>query len=230
MKLGIVITTYNRPYYFKQCLDSLSDADLPANTVLLFVDDASEDSAIRYMIEHYETRAIKYAMFLEKNLKIHGVLKKGFDYLFDKGCDVVMNLDADAIVSMDFAYRLLYLKKQHPNNIISGFNTLTCDPTTKKARHPIVHKGENYCLKHSIGGINVLLDKKLYEKYVVPSLEKGYGWDWRMSELVKKAEDVFVVAAPSCVDHIGIDSTFNGHINPDRAADFLNKPYLYDVD
>jgi len=225
MKLGIVITTYNRPYYLRQCLDSLKNAVLPENTTLLFVDDASDDDQVRSMIENYKTSANKYAIFLETNQKVHVALRKGFDYLFDQKCDLVMNLDADAFVSVDFVKRLTDLKKQHPNFIVSGFNTLTPDPVTKKPRHPVLKVdypiNVGCCLKHSIGGINILIDKNLYDLYVAPSLDKGYGWDWKMSESVKKSGSFFVVATPSCIDHIGIDSTFDSHVNPDKAADFL---------
>jgi glycosyltransferase involved in cell wall biosynthesis len=220
MKLGIIITTYNRSYYLKQCLDSLKDADFPIETTLLFVDDTSEEHSVRYIIENYKSPVSKYAIFKETNQGIHDSLKRGFDYFFNKDFDLVMNLDSDAIVAKDFIYRLLNLKVTHPLMIASGFNTLTCDPNTKLPRHPIELLGDECCYKKSIGGINIVLDKELYLKYVSDCLTKGYGWDWKMSAKVKEDNNYFVVAKPSCIQHIGIDSTFNNHTNPDIASDF----------
>ena len=91
----------------------------------------------------------------------------GFDQFFDKGFDVVMNFDSDAVISNDCIEEAVRLKESYPSNIVSCFHS-----TTKNAngsdRHQVVAEGEDCFLKRSVGGINFVLDKGLYERYVKP--------------------------------------------------------------
>jgi glycosyltransferase involved in cell wall biosynthesis len=220
MKIGIAVTTHNRPEYLEKCFASLKEATFPEGTIFLIVDDASTDEKTLEMIENFTLSVPVHRTMIHKNKGIHHSLFVGFNQLFRYECDLAMNLDADAIVKPDFIERLVKLSERAKTHIISGFNTLTCDPKTQKSRHPILSYHYGYVRKHSIGGINMVMNESLFRRYLEPELRQGYNWDWRVSSRVKNEKSYFTVTTPSCIDHIGFDSTFSKHINPDVAADF----------
>lgn len=220
MRIGLVITTYNRPEYLKQCLESLREVVFPEDFLLLFIDDASTDEETLSMLESFTIGKETHVKYIQKNKGIHHSLLVGFNYLFGHRCELAMNLDADAIVKPDFIERLVEVQQKLKDKIVTGFNTLTPDPVTKRSRHPVVSHHAGYVKKNSIGGINMMMDEATFRKYLEPELQKGYNWDWRVCARVKNMRSFFAVTTPSCINHIGFDSTFSKHLNPDVAVDF----------
>jgi glycosyltransferase involved in cell wall biosynthesis len=211
MKVGLVITTFNRPNEFAKCIESLKESTLPDE--VLIVDDGSSDPETIDLINTCGFDAYQHPF----NYGVHASLIYGFLKLF-KTCDVVMNLDADAIVAPNYLEVLMNLHYMFPNYIVSGFNTITAN------RHHIISQHKGYCLKKSIGGINMLMTKDTYLKYLHVNLKNGYGWDWGVCGLVAQRKIPFVVSTPSVIDHIGFESTLGHNTNIDKAVDFkLNK-------
>ena len=216
MKTGLLITAYNRPEYLKQCLESVSKIGYFGELVILIIDDCSQSKETIDLIKAFDLKDIEVnKMFLTKNQGIKNALQIGFNYLFSKDCELVMNLDGDAIVKPDFVDVLRRLKQAYPLHIVSGFNTQTVDPNTKKPRHKTITIFDDHCIKESIGGINMVLNRNDYLKKVLPSLKKPRHWDWNVCGLVKW----FIVSTPSVVQHIGIEKGSNLN-NPDIAFDF----------
>lgn len=149
----------------------------------------------------------------QSNTGIAKTMKYGYDFLF-QFCDIVINLDSDAIVKPNFITRLLELKKQFPNHIISGFNSRNED--NGKLRNPIISEHEGYALKQYVNGINMIIDRNMYEE-VKPILEKSGNWDFNVSTANKLPK---VIAVPSLVQHIGLNSSMGHSNNPDVACDF----------
>ena len=217
MKLGIVICTYERPDLLAQCKKSILAADKPSDHEIVFVDDCSKNElTIGLLATERYGAAIK-----DKNTGIHDSLKIGFHYLIAEGCDILMNLDSDAIIKKNGIETLLHLHSRFSHTIVSGFNTLVPDAGTKKPRHPIVSEHKDYFTKKSIGGINMLMNKEMYLKYIEPELNR-YNWDWRVCQRMQKDKKLFIVSNPSVVQHLGIKSAIGGihNINPDIAHDF----------
>jgi len=218
MKAGLLITTFNRPEYLSECLDSVRNiVQFEGDELLiLIVDDASTDPETLSLIADFQ---VPYAevrkMRLPQNKGISHALRIGFNYLFALGCQNVINLDADAIVKPEFIEVLTRLKSLYPNYIISGFNTQSVDPKTGCVRHKTVSSFGDNCLKKSIGGINMLIDEKQYKTIVLAALKMPGHWDWN----VCKRTDGFIVSTPSVVQHIGIAKGINMN-NPDVAFDF----------
>jgi glycosyltransferase involved in cell wall biosynthesis len=216
MKTGLLITAYNRTEYLKQCLESVSKINYFGELSILIIDDYSQSRETIDLIRSFEMQDTEiHKIFLTRNQGIKNVLRFGLNYLFSKECELVINLDADAIVKNDFIEVLKTLKKAYPSHIISGFNTQTIDLKTKKIRHKILKTFPDHCIKKSIGGINMVLNKFDYLNKVLPSLKRSGHWDWNVCELVYE----FIVSTPSVVQHIGIDKGSNMN-NPDIAFDF----------
>lgn len=226
-KIGIVITTYNRPEYLRQCLDSLRLADLSKIRCILFVDDHSTDSSVVQLISDFEIPGINMLCIAkEKNESIKSSLLFGFNWFFENGYDLVINLDGDAIVNNLFVDRILAVNEKYPDFICTGFN---CNTLNKdgSVRHPIAYSEPGIIFRTSVGGINMCLSRGPYLKYVKPALgytiENGGNWDALACKNSMQDSLPIAVTCPSVIDHIGFNSamghTFTGEA-PDVAEDF----------
>lgn len=206
--LGIVITSYNRFDYLEKCLESFSQSDFPAETIVTIIDDKSADYRVKELLTNF--RLEKVALLIQLNKKRKGNQKNivtAFDNFCELGCDLLMNLDNDAIVKREWLRVLLELQNKYPDRIVSGFDA---------PRHKANKYFGNYVFKKSIGGINLLLTADLYKTFLRKTLLNYHHWDWRMSQLRKSD---FVVARPSMVQHIGSISTL-GHRGADYSTTF----------
>lgn len=224
MKIGLVISTYNRPAYLSQCLESLVSADIPEGMQLVISDDASTDQHTLSLIRYFNLNGVQtIKSFWSENKSVRRSLEYGFSKCFEQGCDFVVNLDSDAVVKQRFLHVLAELAAKFPGHIITGFNC-TIRNGDGSERHPIISRHEGYSLKKSVGGINMGVDRKAYDKYIKPALSKPSGnWDHMACQNAEKDGKPIVCAVPSVVQHIGFVSSM-GHSGeqPDIAEDFKN--------
>lgn len=211
--IAILIPTYNRPEYLQRCLDSLSRVTFPDDMVIMFIDDSSTDEATKELINGFALPLTIIKHFNVVNVGIKSVLKQGYDFLF-QFCDTVINLDSDAIVKPEFITRLLELKQQFPDHIVSGFNSHNKDGDN--LRNPIISEHDGYALKQYANGINMVISKEQY-KELSKSLGATGNWDFNFTSANKLPK---VIAVPSLVQHIGMKSSMGHTNNPDVASDF----------
>lgn len=212
MKLGIVITTYERPTYLKECLDSLKRADIPIDAEIIIVDDNSKDIVTNDLINKSGYTIIRK----NKNAGICDSLIIGFNYLYCKDCAIMMNLDSDAIVRNDFVHRILEL----PNirRIKTGFHCTTKNANGNE-RHKIVQQEENFNTKTSVGGINMCFPSLCWStvrQSIMDSKERRLNWDHQLCLLLGGAVSVNT----SVIQHIGVASSLGHHEQPDTADTF----------
>jgi glycosyltransferase involved in cell wall biosynthesis len=226
MTPGLVITCFNRPQYLSKCLESLAAADLSALHCIVIVNDASTDAeTLRLFREFYIDGVPIIKMTNERNLKVYGSLKRGWDKCVEQGCDVLMNLDSDAIVKADFVERLTDAVLNNQVHVVTGFNS-----RNKKKdgtdRHPVVSVHDGYLMKQSVGGINFAFTGIVYKLLVSPVLERcidnPVNWDHHVCIDAMKADRPIICLTPSCVQHIGFDSSMGHNEPPDVACDFYN--------
>jgi glycosyltransferase involved in cell wall biosynthesis len=220
MKIGLLITTYNRPQYLQQCLNSLYSSDLTSVHQILIVDDASSDPKVKPLLEK-AIDILKAKVWVNQNNKgIANNIGLGSELLFETfDCDSVINLDPDTIVSHDWINKLSDLHKRFKTVIASGFNTLSRHPGVPKPRHDVHEWFPDYVTKNSIGGINMMYSFSVFNKIIKPHLV-AENWDWRVCDEFKKRYWLFVVTRPSVVQHIGIGEGMHPSNNPDVAFDY----------
>ena len=214
---GLVITCYERYEYLVQLIESLKRCDMPNYLTILFIDDCSDDNRVGAI-----AKEISYVIRNERNIGVAASLLKGFDTLF-KTCDIVINLDSDAVVRNDFFKAAITFSRKFPGRIITGFDSRTKNKNGSD-RHPIVGEGIGYVEKASVGGINFIVDQTAYHKYVRPALvetqhRKG-NWDHKASINSMKSGSPIICIEPSVVDHIGFDSAMKHTEEPDTAFNF----------
>ena len=210
MKLGLVITIYNRPEYLAKTFNSLKKSQLPPNLEIFMIDDCSTDKMTNKIFKEFCLPGVRIKKIINtKNENMFYGLKKGFDYFYASNTDVIFNLDSDVTVKPYWINILLQLLKIFPHNIISGFNT---------PQHPISDTFHKYHTKKSVGGVNILFNRKIYPEFA--SLIKNIQWDWDICYYMQKQNRPFIVSNPSVVQHIGELSTLREHRNYDVALDY----------
>lgn len=232
MKLGLVIVTYNRPEYLKECLESLERANISPDVEIVIVDDCSTDNETKRLIGAFSKEHNCAVIFNQRNEKISSCLLTGFEHLLQAGCTVLMNLDSDAIVRNDFIERILEVLACKPENIVTGFNCLTKNADGSE-RHRVISTSElmeskcsqsitpKYNFKASVGGLNMCFSQATYLWDVKPALvETLNGGNWDHKACISDGGAYCTV--PSVVQHIGIKSSLgHEHDKPDVADDFI---------
>lgn len=230
---AIIIACYNRPIELAECLETIKVAVMRFKRIktVLLIDDASTDEKTKKMIREYsipKTTIIK--MFNRHNEGICVNLTKAYDLCFDNGHEVVMNFDSDAKVKPDIFEKLLELHHRFPDRIVTGFHSKTRNPLGL-IRHEILYMNqeEGYCFKKTVGGINMVLSRPVYEHYLSPLLIDNYkhpGSQWDLQTCRNMNNDGLpaVCAVPSLVQHIAIHTTIVGHedVRPDIAEDWID--------
>lgn len=207
-KVALIVPVYNRPAYFKRCLETIEKLN-PQPSMLFFINDASDDPETLAILEG----AIRTNVVAHKeNTGVRGAIKSGCDLAFNyHGCDLAIVLDADAIVKPDLIYKLTMFHVKH-GNITSGFNT-------HNLKNPILETGDGCVFKAYMNGINACFNKEQYERYVLPSLNIPGNWDYNTSLIYSQQyHNLFTITAPSLVQHIGLVSSM-GHTNGGAKAD-----------
>jgi len=225
MHYAIIITTFNRPVETAKCLESLRHAQYLPNTTFIIVDDCSTDQTTLQLIREFSVPGYTVLHIrTEENSGIAKALYNGYNLAFDLlHCDIAMNLDNDALVNNMFQYDLVQLKAIWQQNIVSGFNCNTRNRDGSE-RHKAVGGGSGYVFRESVGGINMVLHKEQYEKYMRPALEhtisnKG-NWDHLTCINSMKDNRKIISLKPSVMQHQATASSM-GHIEePDKAEDF----------
>lgn len=227
-KLSLLVTCYNRPQYLRQCLESIKRSDLSQVNTVLIIDDCSTDQETLRLINEFDLPGVELIKaFSKENRSIKGSLLFGLDILFNT-CDVVTNLDADAMVTKDAFNRLLELHERFPFHIKTGFNCLTKNKDGS-TRHKVLSEGDGYNTKGSVGGINMVFEKTTYLQIIKPALQKcllkGGNWDHQACLISTNGYGREIIClTPSCVQHIGIESSMGhgaGGEPPDVADDFI---------
>lgn len=219
-KISLIVCTYNRPIYLRQCFDSLLRSDLSTISKLYIIDDHSTDPETNNLINNFHVEGLDVVKIRKgKNQGIKNSLAIGYLLAFEHS-NLVVNLDGDAVVKKSWLNTLIELKNKFPENIVCGFNTMV------KNRNPILEEHDDFYKKKYASGINMVLNKDQYEDYVLPAISKPIGnWDFDASKLHEADGKSVIVAKPSICAHIGVESSM-GHTSdaepPDVAFDFVD--------
>ncbi|MBP6477750.1 MAG: glycosyltransferase family 2 protein [Chitinophagaceae bacterium] len=227
MKIGLIVTTFNRPEYLQKCLESIKNADTSQLETILIVDDCSDNPQTRSLIDDFDVEGVELIKaYSKENRTIKGSLLFGLDLLFLQS-DVVINLDGDAIVSKRAFNVLINYHSKYPDHLLTGFNCTTKNKNGS-VRHKIISEGPGYNTKHSVGGINMVFSKRRYLEWIRPALVHTikFSGNWDHRSCLNSADDKhpIICVVPSVVDHIGISSSMGhsaGGEPPDVASDFI---------
>lgn len=231
--IGIVIPTYNRPDYLRQCLESLAIADLPLRTTIYLIDDGSTNPTTQELVREFRHPTAYVAYSLDIHKGVCGTLLRGFNQAIDDENEFLMVLDADAVVRNDFMSEMFWRYNLFKGDrIFTGFNCNTLNKDGSE-RHKIVEGprimegGREWVAKKSVGGLHMMFSAETYESTIKPVLEtafkNGGNWDHMACIAMEKKKKPVICTVPSVVQHIGIISAMGhgtGGELPDTADDF----------
>ena len=201
MKIGLVITTFDRFDCLKETLDSVSQSYLPKGLEVFVVDDGSKDGRIKPLIQKFSLKDIKIVkLFHEKNSKTMSTgLKEGFSHFLTNGFDIMVNLDSDMIVKPYWLSVLLKLYNMFPQYIISGFNNMSQNPALET--FPL------YNTKNMAGGVNFMFGRDTCEDVLSSLVDNA--WDDRLGKIMRAKNKPYIVSRPSVMQHLGAYSGLN---------------------
>jgi GT2 family glycosyltransferase len=123
-KIGICISTCDRPNYLKECLKSLDNID----AVICICDDGhnSMEPITPSSVKYLSTPTPRSGVSKNKNL--------GFKYLFNQGCDYIFMIEDDCRI-IDHAIFDKYIEASHVTGI-QHFNFGPGAPWNRKQKNP----------------------------------------------------------------------------------------------
>ncbi len=219
-RIGLVITTYNRPDYLRRALRSLARSDLSA-AALALVDDGSDDRRTIEILDSWQMPGIPVVKMRRRQHAGAGIaenLEAAFNLLINQfDCELLANLDSDTVVKRDWLARMVRLwdeqRGRYPCAIVTGFNA-------DSPVHPVEVEYGDYYVKSSVGGISFLFDRKTMAQIVRPALNAGIHWDMRVVDLVQQLGGVFLCTRPSVVEHLGRIGYYSTPDFHDFASDY----------
>ena len=213
-RIGLVVTSWNRPEFLGRSLKSLAQSDL-SDCLIVIVDDGS-NTETREIVLNPNISTCVISLCKKNQSGVSVSLNIGWSLLEACGCSLLANLDSDTLVKPDWLQSLRALHRDLPFSkdklIVSGFN--------RHNRPSIVSEHNGYALKSAMGGINYLFDKSAWP-LIQPFLKFKY-WDTKLQEHFyrHKTEGYALVAhTPSVVQHTGF-SGLNSDGGFDYAIDF----------
>lgn len=213
----IVIPCYNRKDYIEKTFDSLTQTGLES-AMIIIIDDASNNDVFEF-IKNYHFKDIPVIKLCKyKNSGMYSSFVIGFDIAVDNNMKYLITLDSDTIHKKDWLQKIkkLYTDYIHLYDplLITGFNT---------RNHQTLNKNNDFVMKNTIGGINMLFDKDMYVKDIRNIfINSKNGWDWAVANLYKidKNKTHILCTVPSVIQHIGSNGLNSKNNRYDKAIDF----------
>jgi glycosyltransferase involved in cell wall biosynthesis len=216
--IGLLIRTFNRPGYLRQCIASLAQADLLGFSTRVVYDDASDSRQTLTLLD--ELRALGFVVQRNKVNKGQPGMVDALRFMDD--VELVCCLDSDMIVKPSFLGSLhrtyLHLQEtldlQPQQLLLTGFNCTT----GPFGGHPTlrVNRREGYVEKASCGGANLFYHRALHAKV---KQWWARSFDWGVVEGLKANGGRIFATSPSVAQHIGAQGE-NSSGECDRADDF----------
>lgn len=108
--IRIVIPTYNRAEDLTACLESLKQAGIRGEQIII-IDNASQDDTSLMINRHHPDVTLKT---MDRNLGASGASNAGFEIALKQGADYILRLDSDTIVAPGFLAPLLEVALKDP--------------------------------------------------------------------------------------------------------------------
>lgn len=113
-RLGLAVVHYNAPAELRRCLESLAHTDYE-NLDLLVIENgsrpAARDRAAAFLADHPRARVLAF----EDNRGFTGGCNAALADLFARGCDYVLLLNQDTVVTPDAFHALVRAAREHPD-------------------------------------------------------------------------------------------------------------------
>jgi len=211
----LLIRSYKRPEYLKQCLDSLKEVDLDFFYQKIILDDNSQDDKLIPLYDEFIRLGFKIKVNLENEKQNSFVSCLGLVSVKNK---YILYLDNDMIVKKDIHLQLLdaycriktELSLEDNKILLSAFD---CN----ESRHKIIKNYKDYNEKKTIGGANLFFHISLINKFQKWWLMRK---DWGICENLIKEKGRIFTTKKSYAQHIGATGSNSKNLKYDTAKNF----------
>ena len=222
-EVGLVISTYNRPYYLWKTLRCLKKTLHARNVVIVVVDDASKSRITLNLISRLARSNLAVTTIIKQEHEGCGIrdsLRTGWDFLLKNHSPrYLCNIDSDVLMKPGWLEKIqnLYICQRALLGplLVTGFNA---------DNHPVLEEREDYVIKETIGGLNMFFDVDFYQETIRPNLffDAGNqpGWDWKVVHAIHKKGYPILCTRPSVLQHIGRYGFFSRPSHYDQASDY----------
>jgi len=220
--IGLAIATYNRPEYVRRMFEHLRQSSLD-DAIVAVIDDASSSAETRQLIHDLSlgsTPIVRIFRTRRRGFAVDETLRFAWDLLAGEyGCTLLGNIDSDTIMKPAWLQRLVEVFRRERARqgplIMTGFNSPT---------HSVLAEAGDYCLKSSLGGLNMLFDADLYREVVRPNMRydpmSQTGWDLHVVNRTRELGYPLLCLRPSVIQHIGVVGRFSSAGSYDVADDY----------
>lgn len=112
-KIGVVIPCFNNLQVVKRSLTAVYNADL----LIVLFDDGSTDGTAHWVSENFPSVKILTG---DGTNWWAGSLKKGMEFCLRSGCEYIVSLNADVLISPEIVFRLVKTSKENSNAIVAS--------------------------------------------------------------------------------------------------------------
>lgn len=235
-KIGCVITVFNRPEYFKQCLKSIESSlniNQQENIQFIIYNDGSTDPEVSKIAKNFKKKFKNTVVVNKKvNLGVNNAIFSGFDTLLNTDAQLFMNLDADAIVSTQWLSEireiLQTVSEKYERFILSTF---------EGTRNNLSFKNK-YKQNYKVSGLNMVFKRNLYVDirnavveevkeqnrriYILDRKIKEKYWDGAISSMARPLNITLLTTTPSLSQHIGEEGLNSTKGNYLKSSNFSN--------
>lgn len=210
MEIGIVIPAFARPMYLSDTIHWIDISNVPEDVHVVVVNDGCRDEYFLSVFNDLKTTRVKLTKIIRKYRGgVWEALREGLDLL--KKAKILIILDCDVMLKAEWLQKLISLHMKFRDTIVSGFNANS---------HPVLEIADDYYVKSTIGGLNMVFSQEIYHNIVRPSFAHRGGWDFAVCRGILSCEKRFYVTRPSVMNHIGFVSIMV-HDKVDIALDFV---------
>lgn len=224
--IPLSMPVYNRPDCLAQTLRSLSRSSLPAGSILVVHDDASDDPRVAELLSSVSALPLVHRCNADNqghNRNSVGGLAACFrDY---PAAEYVLNIDSDTVFNPHWLEALTACLHRHRDRRVAAVSAFNIE---HRWHRTVRRLDDGTCVKSSLGGFGLLIPRVFWdacgeELCRLVESQPAAGWDWLLSDLARRDGWELLALSDSYVQHIGLaDGVHTGKgAQADVALNFL---------
>jgi hypothetical protein len=214
-KYGISITTYNRPEYLSQFLETFRNTNFLEGTVVRILDDDSSNKETLEMLNNFKIDNPNVELHIEHNLYNMGPVynyTKNIIKFENDDVDYIINLDSDSIHNPEWLNKINEINNHFGPKVLSS--VFWCDHGYP---HEKIQLEETFLKTRSLNGLCLCFPKYFMQDFIDKKGSRSFD-GFTSYDLKKKYNLDTVVTELSYVEHIGLHGV---NYPPDIAKKFV---------
>ena len=166
IRVSVVIPTYNRQHYIRQCIESVLSQTLPVHEIII-IDDGSTDNTIHTINDYIKNGKVKY--FYQDNTGVSSARNAGFS--ISSGTHIAFLDSDDTWKNTKNEEQILFLKKNtsikfvHTDTELIDDKSTTINNTTYRD-----FSASGFCFYHVMKCCSINISSALFDRCVLNNI------------------------------------------------------------